>query len=47
MCCCLHRGTDAGIKSVQVELLHIIAACGSVDPEERYMGLRVLDEHPW
>ena len=40
-------GIQGELISLQVELLHIIAACGTGDPEERYMGLRVLDEHPW
>lgn len=35
------RGVD------KVELLHIISACSKGDPEDCYMGLRVLDEHPW
>ena len=45
--CRWHLVCSAGIVHLQVELLHIIAACGAGDPEERYMGLRVLDEHPW
>ena len=35
------------IATAQTELLRIVAATGHKTPEERYIGLRVLDEAPW
>lgn len=38
----------ARLWNLQTELLRIVAACGhNVPAEDRYIGLRVLDEAPW